>query len=287
MEVDGQFFEACADASRLLHPSDARFDHGASPIRPSIEAHPTVIAGCFVLFVGDHRFDAAGSKPITDTRNAVAFIGGQFLGALARRSQALGDGNAVHHRLDLRRFMDLPGRNLNGQRSAATVSNQVEFRTKPASAAAQCVVCRFIGMPVETFLSAPPAARAARTLAPSMHQRSQSIRPRSSSLICMATTIAAKTPSRRHLAKWWYTVCQGPRRSGRSLQGAPVCRIQKMPLSIVRRSREGRPVRAVLHGTSGSINAHCSSMSSWRFMLADLPVVMQGYRQNQEFSDRA
>jgi hypothetical protein len=46
-------------------------------------------------------------------------------------------------------------------------------------------------------------------------------------------------------------------------------------------------VRAPLAGTSGSINAHCSSLSSWRFMKTDLPVAIQGYRQQTRFSDRA
>jgi integrase len=34
------------------------------------------------------------------------------------------------------------------------------------------------------------------------------------------------TPLLRHLAKWSYTVCQGPKRSGRSRQGAPVHRLE-------------------------------------------------------------
>jgi hypothetical protein len=58
----------------------------------------------------------------------------------------------------------------------------------------------------------------------------------------------AKTPLLRQLRKWSYTVCQGPYRSGRSRQGAPVPRTQKMPLSIRRGSLGGRPVRAVLTG---------------------------------------
>jgi len=55
----------------------------------------------------------------------------------------------------------------------------------------------------------------------------------------------------------------------------------------MRRSRAGRPVRAALGGTHGSINAHYSSVSSWRFMMADLPVVSQRYRQQTEFSGSA
>ncbi len=287
MEVNGQFLEACTNASRFLHPSDALFDDGALPIGRSVELDPTVVARSFVALVRDDRLDAAGSKPVPHARNAVPLVDSQFFRACSWTPDPLRDGDAVHHRLDLRRFVNLPGSDLDGQRSSAAVSNQVELRSKPASAAAQSVVRRFVGMPVETFFPAPAAAREARTLAPSMHQRSQSIRPRSSSVICRASIISAKMPSRRHFAKWGYTVYQGPNRSGRSRHGAPVCRIHEKPFSSVRRSPGGRPVRATLGGTSGSINAHCSSVSSWRFMITDLPVVMQGYRQQTEFSDKA
>lgn len=71
-------------------------------------------------------------------------------------------------------------------------------------------------------VSVPAAARVARTRAPSTHQSSQSIRPFWSSLICNFWMIVAKTPALRHLEKWSYTVCHGPKRSRRSRRGAPL-----------------------------------------------------------------
>jgi hypothetical protein len=47
-------------------------------------------------------------------------------------------------------------------------------RNDLAPAAAQRVVCRLVRVSPETFLSAPAAAREARTIAPSTHHRSQS-----------------------------------------------------------------------------------------------------------------
>jgi len=229
--------------NRQRAPSPER-DYPALSISPSVELDSTVVPRPFVALVWYDRLDPTRSKPVPHTRNTVPFVGGQFLRATARTPQALGNGDAVHHRLNLRRFVDLPSRHFDRQRGSVAVSNQVEFRSKPASAAAQSVVGWFVRMPVETFFPAPPAARAARTLAPSMHQRSQSIKPSRSSVICRASMISAKTPSRRHFAKWWYIVCQGPNRSGRSRHGAPVCRIQKIPFNRMRRSRGGRPVRA-------------------------------------------
>ena len=287
MEINGQFVETRPNAARFLHPSDALLNDVSLPIGQSVEPDSTVAACSFVALVRDDRFDPPSAKPIPNALHAIPFIRGQFLRTCSRSPDPLRNRDAFHHRFKLRRFVDLSSRDLDGQRCSATVSNQVELRSKPASAAAQSVVRRFVGVRLDTFLLAPAAARAARTLAPSIHQRSQSMRPRSSSLICRASTISAKRPSRLHFAKWWYTVCQGPNRSGRSRQGAPVCRIQKIPLSSVRRSRGGRPVRATLGGKNASINDHCSSMSSWRFMITNLPVVIQGYRYEGSFSDRA
>ncbi len=274
MKDHGQFLEVRANVARSLHPSYALFDHGARSIDHSVKLDRTVAASRFVALVWDDRLGAAGSKRVPDAWNAVPlpFVGGQFLRVCSWTPQALWDDDVVHYRLGLCRFVDVPGSDLSGQGSSAAVSNQVELRSKPASAAAQIMIRRFVGMPVETFLSAPAAARPARTLAPSMHRRSESIRPRWSSVICRASRISAKTPSRRHFAKWWYTVCQGPNRSGRSRHGGPVCRSQKIPFSSVRRWRGGRPVRALLGGNSGPISVRCSSMNSRRFMKLDLPV---------------
>ncbi len=151
MEVNGQFFESRANASRFFHPSDALFDHSTLSIGLSVELEPTVVGRSFVVFVRDDWLDPAGSKPVPDTRNAVPFVGDQFLRACSRTPQALRDGDAVHHRLDLRRFVNLTSGHLDGQWSSAAVSNQVELRSKPASAAAQSVVRRFVGVKRETF----------------------------------------------------------------------------------------------------------------------------------------
>ena len=97
--------------------------------------------------------------------------------------------------------MRLPGGHFNRKRSALAVSDQVELRSQPASAVAQRVIRRFVGIAVETFFSAPAAARDARTLAPSTHHNSQSIRPRLSNVTCKASNRAAKTPVHRHSLK--------------------------------------------------------------------------------------
>src|SRR5436190_14171454 len=288
MEVDRQLLESRADASVFLEPADALLDDRATAVRLAVEGHGRVPARLLIVLVRDHRLDLLPLDPVAHAGDAVALVAGEFPGLvptlafLAATPDQAGD-RLADERLDPRGFVHLPGGHFDGQRSARAVSNQVELRSKPASAAAQRVVRRLVGVPCETFLSAPAAARVARTDAPSTHQSSQSIRPRWSSLTCNVSMTRAKTPARRQSEKYRCTLCQGPKRSGRSRQGAPVPRIQKMPLSICRRSFGGRPVVADLIGINGSISSHCSSVSSCRFMRADLHVVMEWYRQNNEF----
>src|SRR5436190_1219036 len=275
MKVDCQLLEASADATELLEPADALLDHRAAAISLAVELHFRVPPRQLVVLVRDHRLDLLPPDPVAQAHDAVAFVADElfrFVPAFSLFSSASDQtrDRLADDRLGAGALVHLPGGDFGRERIARAVSNQVELRSKPASAAAQRVVRRLVRVPGKTFLSAPAAARAARTIAPSTHHSSQSIRPRSSSLICKASMTLAKTPLLRQLRKWSYTVCQGPKRLGKSRHGAPVPRIQKMPLSISRGSLGGRPVRAIRRRTCDSTNAHCSSMSSCRCILADL-----------------
>ena len=288
MIVDRQLFETGADAAKLLEPADALFDDCAASVCVAIKSDARVVPRPFIVLVRNDRLNPAATQPGAHPLDAVSLVAGEFPGPVSSPALLAPPSNAACYglpddRLGPRRFVDLTRRNLDGERSSRAVSNHMEFRSKPASAAAQRVVRRFVGMAVETFLSAPAAARAARTLAPSTHQSSQSMKPRSSSLICSASMMAAKTPAFRHREQYRWTVLQEPNRSGRSRQAAPVPRIQRMPLSINRGSFGGRPVRAAFRGTNGATSSHCSSVSSCRFMFADLHGVMEDYRQKFEF----
>src|SRR5438477_4759493 len=261
MKVHRQFLEARADAAELLEPADTLLGDTAAAVRLAVKLHVRVVPGLLVVFVRDHRLDLLFHQPITDPRHAVTFVSGKLLGLVPALSLPASASDQAcdrlpDHRLGHRRFVHLSGSHFNGKRSSRTVSDHMELRSKPASRAAQCVVRRLVGVARETFLSAPAAARLARTLAPSTHHSSQSIRPFASSLTCKASTIAANTPARRQLEKYRCTVLQEPKRSGRSRQGAPVPKIQKMPLSISRGSFAGRPVRAVLRGIRGETKYH-------------------------------
>ncbi len=207
MKINSQLFIASADAAKVFEPADALFDDTSTTICLLIELDRRIMPGFFVVLVRDHRLDAVGLQPVADSLHAVALVGGDFAGfvpafsLLASASDQAGDRPA-DDRLGTRRFVRFSSGDFDGKRSSVAVSNKMELRSKPASTAAQRVVRRFVGVPLETFFSAPAAARVARTLDPSTHHNSQSIRPLASSLICNASTIAAKTPARRQLLKY-------------------------------------------------------------------------------------
>lgn len=174
----------------------------------------------------DHRPNAVPSQPVADTRVAVPLVTGDVTGT---RTPA--NPNRVHESLELSRLVPLSGRDGGGQGQASAVSNQMQFAAESASRAAQSVVW---GLSVAPFLPAPAAARLARIEEPSTHHRFQSIRPSASRRIWSCSRIRSNSPSRCQRRKRSYTVCQGPYRSGRSRQGAPVRSSHKMAFRMAR-----------------------------------------------------
>ena len=290
MKVNGQFLKTSADSSSFFKPSDALLDHASATVCGSIELDASIVPSPLILFVRNHRADAARFEPRSDTLGSVCFVSRQTVRAATRPASKLRNAGGVEQRLDTRGFMLLAWRQLRDQRSAFAVSNQMKLGSETASAAPQRMVGRFALVSAGTFLLAPAAARAARICVPSTHHKSQSILPSRSSRICSASRMRWNAPSRRQFEKCSYTVCHGPKRSGRSRQGAPVFKIQKMPFHMHRGGRGGRPVRAVRLGSSDSINVHCSSVSSCRFIPTTpncLEVVFGIFTTKNEFSDRA
>src|SRR6185503_6431121 len=129
-----------------------------------------------VALARNHRQYLVLTQPSPHSFATVSFVSGQFLG-----SSAPADANRIHHRLDVLALMALTSRDFSREGHARAVNNQVELASPPASAAAQRVIRRLL----RVFVSPAPAADLlARTFVPSMHHRSQSIRPSASSLIC-------------------------------------------------------------------------------------------------------
>jgi len=206
MEVHGQLLEPRADAAEFLEPADALLGDAAPSVCHAVEPDRRVVAGMLVVLMRDDRLDLLSGEPIPHALDAVALVPGELPG-LAATSPPLPSASDQERdrlpddRLGPRRFVDLPRGDFDGQGSARTVSDHVELRSKPAAAAAQRVVGGFVGVALDTFLSAPAAARAARTDEPSTHHSSQSMYPSRSSLTCNVWMIAAKTPLLRQVRK--------------------------------------------------------------------------------------
>jgi len=81
---------------------------------------------------------------------------------------------------------------------------------------------------------------------------------------CSVCSSCSQTPRRRYAVRRWYTVCQGPYRSGRSRHGAPVRAIQIMPSTSSRSGRRGRPRLLVGAGNSRANCRHCGSLNPSR-----------------------
>jgi len=137
VEVHRQFLEACADAAELFEPTDALFGDAAASIRALVEPHRRIVTRRLIVLVRDDRLDVLLGQPVADALHAVGFVAGELawfaaaaelLAAADQRRERLADD-----RLGARRFMDLPGGDLDRKGSARTVSDHVEFGAKPAS----------------------------------------------------------------------------------------------------------------------------------------------------------
>ena len=90
MEVDGQFLESRANASRFFHPPDALLDDGALSVGRLVELDSPVTVRRFVALVRDDRLDPSGSKPIANTPHTVTLVSGQSSGTCSRTPHPLG-----------------------------------------------------------------------------------------------------------------------------------------------------------------------------------------------------
>src|SRR5215471_5212074 len=187
-EVQSELFETSTNPSAFFEPADALLNDAATSVGFSIEfLWSSTAVDSRVVSPRDHAGDMVGSKPFADSGEIVAFVSRQTFRSLADSARRLRDGNLVHQGLDPCRVMDLTGGHLRGEGKALTVNHQVEFCAESSPGAAKTVVSRLLRIEDETFFEAPAAARAARTLDPSIEKRSHSILPSRSKRICRAS----------------------------------------------------------------------------------------------------
>jgi hypothetical protein len=152
--------------------------------------------------------------------------------------------------------MRLAGRYLECQRVPFAVRAEMDFGREAAARAAE----RFLIL-IPPFT--PAACWCARTIVESMACSLSAGGPR----LAKVSKTASHTPSLLQRVKRTNTEFQLPYRSGRSRQGAPVRRIQKIPLTVRRLSGIDGP-RSPRSGSNGSRMRHSESVRSPRLNAA-------------------
>src|SRR5215210_8731696 len=267
----GQGAELLAATNQVLHA-----------VAPPVERPIKRAAAALVGLARDGRPDAATAARLADGPTAVAFVAGHALGAHARPPAAGPPHRALRQQLrEHRRLVRLAGREHQSQRLAAALGAEMDLGGEAALAAAERLLRR-----VPPF--APAACWCARITVPSTKCSSQSSAPAASAWRWTAARSWSQTPARVQRRKRVYTVCQGPYRSGRSRQGAPVASFHTTPFTTSRSSLRGRP--GFRGGKSGSKRAHSVSLNSCRRRILHLQEHTDSQynylRSNSPFEDR-
>ena len=126
-EVDRQFLEACADASALLHPTDALFHNTPSSVRVLVEGHFGIVASLLVVLVRNDRLDSSILQELTDPIAAISLIAGQTLRAASRAASLLPDTHLGQHRLESLRVVRLARGHIDFERRPTTIDEDCEF----------------------------------------------------------------------------------------------------------------------------------------------------------------
>lgn len=254
-------FEAREYAAILFQPTDEAFDDVTLAVGVAV---PLDAAGFAILvaLAGDHWLDAGIEEVLVDPLGAITFVASQRQRCNDRLAVAAGEIDAFQERFQSGRFVSLSWRQMEVEGVSVRVAEEVDLRRKAAPAAAESVILGFLGIP---FFPPPAAQRAALTMVPSMHHRSESTR---SASICAAWRrfrIWLSRPWEFQASNSRQTVWKGPNSPGKSLHGEPVRRIHKMPSRTSRRSFGGRPVAFRL-GKRSLTHSHASSERRLRAM---------------------
>jgi hypothetical protein len=262
-----QLFVAGGDGPMLLEPVDQPFDLIAFTVGGPIEADPTPGLG---FEAGNDRADPPPAQVRPDRPARIPLVTDDALRSDARPVAVRPlDGPAFQQRGDLGRLVALAGGQDEADRLAAPFGAEMDFGREAAAGAAE-------GLVAAPFF-APAALWCARIVVPSRKCKTQSRSPAASASACSAASARSQTPARCQRRKREYTVFQGPKRSGRSRQGAPVAKRQRMPSTTIRSSARGRPRPLGGGGSSGRSRSHWASVSVCRSMnhsvthIADTP----------------
>ena len=229
-------------SSKVVHPGEHAFDF---PTATKTSQCPSILGLTFrstALTMGRDYFRTELTHHLTVERVAVVgFVSDQSL-------RWIGNKSLLDRAFDQCHFSRGSTLCAYGDRKTVAVGNCHDLGALPP-----------LGRPD----AAPPFF--AGTKVPSMKHSRRSKPLRSLRSCAMAKSTRSITPERTQFWKRRWTVWYFPYRSGKSFQGAPVRRIQRIPFSTCRRSLHGRPRRSGRTRSSGRIELitfHCSSVRS-------------------------
>ncbi len=234
-------FEANTKFAETGEPSMRAFDDPTMPPKP---------LAAFYTATGDTSLDASLLQIAPAASKVITLVSMQFsrtFAGLTAQSRHCRDG--IQRGLECHRVVSVGARDRDGQWDAASVYDDVPFRSELSS-------IRRVGA---GFL----APRGLETLAPSRLARSQSIWSCSRNRRSIAKCNRAHTPATYQSRRRRQHVIPLPKPSscGKSSHGIPVCRTYRIPFSAARSStvRRRPPLGdGVKTGSSGSSVAHNS-----------------------------
>jgi len=233
-------------APKILDPGKKTFDLPSAKITPKLSAILGFLFAPFLAMRRDHFNPAIIQKFLIKAIAVVCFIPNEPV------RRMLGE-TAVDGCLHQRYFMGRSAFHVSGDRKTSSVCD-----------------CHDLGALATLCLADSKTPFFAGTKVPSMKASRISIPPRSYRSCASSWVIRAKTPWRTHCWNRLWHVWYGGYLGGKSFQGAPVLKIQKIPSMTWRGSRARRPrgsLGGVAESIMGSIRFHCSSVSSILILL--------------------
>ena len=241
-EVFDVIFVAGHQAAEVVQPSEQSLDFPSMSVPAQRSTVLSRLSDAIVLVRRDHG-NTMRLKLCIQPVAVVGAVADQSLGSGCNKALLKGS-------FDKGDFMRRSRRCVNGDRYTSAICHCHELRTLAPLGFSHCAA---------PFL--------APTKGPSMKHCAKSNLPRFCKSSVNASSISLNTPPSTQYWNRRWQVWYGGKRSGKSCQRAPDRNIYKIPLSTSRSSLRGLPRPSALRSglsSSGSINCHCSSLSSSR-----------------------